>query len=283
MKVGIIGLGLIGGSLALDLQALGHRVWGISRRPETGARALELGAIEAYFPSVTEIPHDTDLVIICTPIDGIIPTLSQIVKYLPPTALVTDVGSVKSPIVKSGKQLWANFIGSHPMAGNSNSGIKAAQRNLFQGRPCAVIGQPGEVLTDRVAEVWSSVGMTVYFCNAEDHDRAVAWVSHLPVMMSAALNLACAQEPNLPVRLLGEKLASSGFADTSRVGGGNPELGRMMAQTNPSALLYAIDRYQKVLSEIKEQIAQEAWHELESLLQNAHRSRQSYCNHRLDQ
>jgi len=278
VKVGIIGLGLIGGSLALDLQALGHRVWGSSRRPETIHTALESGVIEAYFPIGSEIPQDTDLVIICTPIDGIIPTLAQIVAYLPPSTMVTDVGSVKSPIVTPGRALWHNFVGSHPMAGNNHSGIKWAQQNLFQGRPCAVIGKAGETLTDRIGELWRSVGMEVYFCEAEDHDRAVAWVSHLPVMVSAALNLACVQEQNIPVRILGEKLASSGFADTSRVGGGNPELGRMMAQSNRAALLYAIDRYQEVLAEIKEQIALEAWHELEALLQNAHHLRQSYCN-----
>ncbi len=276
MEVGIVGLGLIGGSLALDLRALGYRVWGISRRVSTCRQALERGAIDAYFDWGVNLPQNTDLVVICTPIEQIIPSLAALVDYLPSTTIVTDVGSVKTPIVARGEKLWPNFIGSHPMAGNNNTGISSAVPGLFRGRPCAVVGK-GDGISERVRDLWRSVGMEVYFCDAQDHDRAVAWISHLPVMISAALNLACGEESMAEVRALGQKLASSGFADTSRVGGGNPELGRMMAQMNRSALLHTLDHYQAVLTKIRQQIEREDWNNLEITLSLAQKLRGNYC------
>ncbi len=276
MKVGIIGLGLIGGSLSLDLRALGHWVWGISRREKTGHTALDRGVIDAYYQLGESLPQDTDIVVICTPIEQIIPSLSLLVKYLANQTIVTDVGSVKAPIVEAGQHLWHRFIGSHPMAGNTNSGIESAQKGLFTDRPCAVVPHPVGEINDKISALWRSVGMEVYYCDGTEHDRAVAWISHLPVIVSASLNLACNRESSTRVKILGEKLASSGFADTSRVGGGNPQLGRMMAQLNRVALLSALDHYQEVLSSLRQTIADEAWEQLEDRLKQAQEVRQTY-------
>ncbi len=276
MKIGIIGLGLIGGSLALDLKALGHRVWGTSRRPATVQAALAMGAIDEGITHLATIPPDTDLIVICTPIERIVPCLGEMVDYLPAPTIVTDVGSVKAPIVTAGQKLWHRFIGSHPMAGNANSGITAAQRGLFIDRPCAVVGQPEEEIAQIIGALWRSVGMEVYYCEATEHDRAVAWISHLPVMVSASLNLACKEESSDRVQALAANLASSGFADTSRVGGGNPELGRMMAQLNRTALLNALAHYQRVLSNLQHTIEVGAWEDLETMLKEAQSLRQIY-------
>lgn len=276
MHIGIVGLGLIGGSLGLDLRCLGYRVWGMSRRENTCQQALARGAIDTYYHLGSPLPADTDILVLCTPLDRIIPTLVELVPYLPADTIVTDVGSVKAPIVKAAMSLWSGFVGSHPMAGNNNTGIGAAQGGLFRGRPCAVIAEAGNELGELVADLWRRVGMTIYFCGEEEHDRAVAWISHLPVMVSAALNLACDREANWAVKVLGEKLASSGFADTSRVGGGNPELGRLMAQLNREALLLALDHYQASLQSIRQAIETNAWAELDSLLSHAQVCRQRY-------
>ncbi len=248
----------------------------MSQRESTCQEALARGVIDAYYCLGSPLPPDTDIVVLCPPLDCIIPTLAALVPYLPAQTIVTDVGSVKAPIVQGAEALWQRFVGSHPMAGNNNKGIGAAQGGLFRGRPCAVVAAAGAELGEAVADLWRQVGMTIYFCSGEEHDRAVAWISHLPVMVSAALNLACDREANGAVKALGEKLASSGFADTSRVGGGNPALGRLMAQLNREALLLALDHYQASLQAIRETIENQSWSNLENLLCHAQALRQHY-------
>lgn len=278
MKIGIIGLGLIGGSLGLDLRSLGHFVWGMSRKEATCESALEMGAIDKWFSDFIHLPQDNDVIFLCTPIGGIIPTLQDLVTTdrLLPQTIVTDVGSVKTAIVTEGEKLWSNFVGSHPMAGNAQSGIQAAQAHLFNARPCAVIGQPSSPQASLVAQLWRSVGMEVYFCDTVAHDRAVAWISHLPVVVSAALSLACDREDSSAIKQLSRALASSGFADTSRVGAGNPELGKWMAQANKQSLLTAIDNYETSLAQLKQTIESEAWDDLEYHLTTAHNLRPHY-------
>jgi arogenate dehydrogenase (NADP+) len=316
MNIGIIGLGLIGGSLGLDLRSQGHYVWGVSRKPETCKRAVADGVIDAASQNLELIPYlkDTDIVFICTPIPAILPTLAKLKDKLAPRTIVADVGSVKSAIVNPAAQMWPLFVGCHPMAGTQFSGIAAAERNLFQGRPC-VITDPGfadpidaaptveptpENLTaqsiydskleqdllslgisyqdakDKVRSLWQSIGAVVVECSPADHDRAVAWISHLPVISSASLIMACGQEPNPVINKLAKQLASSGFRDTSRVGGGNPELGRLMAEYNHEALLYCLQAYQQNLQLLIDQIQAQKWHELEDNLTHTQQERLFY-------
>ncbi|MHC5829501.1 MAG: prephenate dehydrogenase/arogenate dehydrogenase family protein, partial [Nostoc sp.] len=125
-----------------------------------------------------------------------------------------------------------NFIGGHPMAGRTDSGIEAAQRHLFVNKPYVltpITTTPTSAITI-VEEIVRSLGANIYHCQPEQHDRAVSWISHLPVMVSSSLIAACLSETETDVLELAQKLASSGFRDTSRVGGGNPELGVMMAR-----------------------------------------------------
>jgi arogenate dehydrogenase (NADP+) len=120
-------------------------------------------------------------------------------------------------------------------------------------------------------EIVRSLGSNVYYCSPEQHDRAVSWISHLPVMVSAALIDACLNETDLEILELAQKLASSGFRDTSRVGGGNPELGVMMAQYNSQALINSLHQYRDHLDLFIKLIEEENWEVLgEKLLFNQH-------------
>ncbi len=281
MNVGIIGLGLIGGSLALDLRARGHYVWGISRNPDTCETAIAIEAVDAASHDAMAIAtlRPADIVVLCTPLDAILPVLAAIAPHLQqhsPAAIVTDVGSVKAAIVAGGQALWPRFAGSHPMAGTEQSGIHAAISDLFRDRLCAVVPHADAAVTAAVKTLWESVGATVCECDAEAHDRAVATISHLPVVVSASLILTGDRIPDPQIRQLAQGLASSGFRDTSRVGGGNPELGRLMAEGNRTHLLAAIDAYRLTLDELRDAIYAGRWTELQTLLQLARDARAAF-------
>ena len=277
MNIGIVGLGLIGGSLGLDLRALGHQVIGVSRNSETCQRAVECGAVDEASVNLTLLSA-ADVVFICTPIAAIASTVQQLIPHLSPNAIITDVGSVKTAVVETVAPLWPNFVGGHPMAGTANSGIEAAISGLFAGNPYVLT--PIETTPPRgvkiVEEIVRSLTSRVYFCRPEDHDRAVAWISHLPVMVSASLIEACISETDPAVLELAQQLASSGFRDTSRVGGGNPELGVMMAQYNRVCLLRSLVSYRHSLDQIIELLEQEDWKTLEKKLQQTQLNRPQF-------
>jgi arogenate dehydrogenase (NADP+) len=127
-----------------------------------------------------------------------------------------------------------------------------------------------------------NLGAKLYQCSPEEHDQAVAWISHLPVMVSASLIGACGGEKNSQIRQLAQKLASSGFRDTSRVGGGNPELGMMMAQFNQVSLLRSLSGYRQQLDQVINFIEQEQWPELSQFLTQTQGDRPSYVSERTD-
>ncbi|MGK7936788.1 MAG: prephenate/arogenate dehydrogenase [Xenococcaceae cyanobacterium] len=279
MKIGIVGLGLIGGSLGLDLKAQGHEILGISRQATTCQVALDKGVVDRASTDLSLLAA-AEIVIICTPIAAIAPTLAHLVPYLQAETIVTDVGSVKQPIVEACTHLWSNFVGGHPMAGNTNQGIHAAQTDLFTG--AAYVFTPTEktptASVEKLVSLARSLDTITYICSPEVHDRAVAWISHLPVMVSASLIQSCLQESNSQVLQLAQKLASSGFRDTSRVGGGNPELGIMMAKYNRQALLRSLEQYRQSLDQIITQIKQENWDNLEQILEINQQTRSKFLN-----
>ena len=164
------------------------------------------------------------------------------------------------------------------MAGTAFQGILAAERNLFKNRPCVITPSTDIEAVEKVRSLWQSVGMNIYECSPEEHDRAVALISHLPVMASASLINACQHEEDRSVLKLAQNLASSGFRDTSRIGGGNPELGRLMAEYNQSALLRSLYTYQQSLQEVINLIENKQWLELEVLLASTQSDRILYVD-----
>lgn len=277
MKIGILGLGLIGGSLGYDLRSQGHDVLGVSRRESTCEKAMALGSVDQASIDLSLLAA-AEVIFICTPIALIVPQVQQLINYLPISTIITDVGSVKTPIVEAIAPAWENFIGGHPMAGTADSGIEAAQRNLFVGRPYVLTP---DMTTPKTAiliveQIVRSLGAKLYICQPEQHDRAVSLISHLPVMVSAALISACMGETDAQVLQLAQNLASSGFQDTSRVGGGHPELGVMMAQYNRQALLNSLQQYRQHLDEFIYLIEQENWVGLECKLQSTGKNRPKF-------
>lgn len=267
MKIGIVGLGLIGGSLAIDLHALGHTILAVSRRQATCERAIAHGIVDDASTDL-RLLSATEVVILCTPLGAIEATVEQLLPHLSLTTVLTDVGSVKGSVVRTIAPRWQNFVGGHPMAGLAESGLEAAVAGLFVDKPYVLTpidSTPASAITI-VTELVQSLQSQIYQCCPEEHDRAVAWISHLPVMISTSLIAACMNEAEPAVRDLAQKLASSGFRDTSRVGGGNSELGVMMAKYNTQALRQSLYAYRNQLNQLIQQVEQENWTALETQL-----------------
>lgn len=277
MNIGIVGLGLIGGSIGLDLRSRGFSVFGVSSREQTCQRAVALGVADAASINLSDMAA-ADVVFICTPLGSIESIAQKLVPHLSPDTILTDVGSVKTPIVQPVSSLWPNFVGGHPMAGTAESGIEAAVRDLFVDRPYVVTPQAQTPMAavEKVEEIARSLGAKVYRCGPEEHDRAVAGISHLPIMASATLIAACDREGDRDIVNLAQHLASSGFRDTSRVGGGNPELGVMVAKYNRVELLRSLSIYRDCLDEFISDIETEDWSALEQKLKLTQDARRGY-------
>ncbi len=268
MKIGIVGLGLIGASLAGDLRQLGHQVVGTSRRAATGELAIQRGLVDQAGTELA-ILAEMEAIIICTPIANIVPTVAELAQLIKPGTLVTDAGSVKGSIVAAATQLWPHFVGGHPMAGKAESGIEAAELGMFREQPYVITPVTETIGSsiEQLASLVTALGARLYYASPTEHDQAVAWISHLPVLVSGSLISACVANSDADGLQLAQNLASSGFKDTSRVGGGNPELGLMMAQYNRVEVLRALAGYQQDLAETVSAIEQEDWEELRSKLQ----------------
>ena len=277
MNIGIVGLGLIGGSIGLDLRSRGFDVFGVSSRQQTCDRAQARGVVSEASIHLS-LMAAADVVFICTPLGSIEPIVRDLVPYLSPHTIVTDVGSVKTPIVQAVSSLWPNFVGGHPMAGTAESGIEAAVPDLFVDRPYVLTpqAQTPAAAVDQVEEIARLLGASVYRCSPLDHDRAVAWISHLPLMASATLVAAGVREGDRDIVNLAQNLASSGFRDTSRVGGGNPELGVMVAKYNRQELLRSLSIYRDCLDEFISDIEAENWQALEHKLKLTQQARKNY-------
>lgn len=273
--IGIVGLGLIGGSLALDLLAQGHRVQAWVHRQSTAERARERGL-------ATEVSIDPGvldgcgLVVLALPLDRLLEPSPELLAALPAGAVITDVGSVKQPVLARWRALHPHFVASHPMAGTAESGVEAGRAGLFSGRPWVATpaADTDPLALEAVRALAEAVGARWLTCGAVEHDQAVALISHLPVLVSAALLQTADRSATGGARDLPDlvrALASSGFADTTRVGGGNPELGTLMARCNPNAVLAALAGYRQQLEALERKVRQADWdglrHDLEECAQ----------------
>lgn len=282
--VGIVGLGLIGGSLGLDLIARGAEVRALVHRETTAERARERG-LATTVSTDPKVLADCGLVVLALPLDQLLDPAPQLLAALPPEAVLTDVGSVKGPV----QDAWqarlgaavARFVASHPMAGTARAGVEAGEADLFLGRPW--VATPGEHTDpgalEAVRTLAEALGARWITCPAADHDRAVALISHLPVLVSAALLQAAdrgAVQAGDGLPQLVRVLASSGFADTTRVGGGNPELGLWMARWNRQALLEGLREYRRALEGLEQLVADQDWPELQRNLADCQRLRPEF-------
>ena len=270
--VTIVGVGLLGGSVSLALKAR-HRaihVAGVGRRPESIGRALDAGVIDSAHLDAAAPAAETDLVILAAPVRAFAAHLEEIAPRLRAGAWVTDVGSTKAQVVAEAERILGPggpFVGSHPIAGSDRKGAAYSRADLFRDATCVLTptaSTPPELVA-RAEALWQSMGMKTVRMDPAAHDRALARVSHLPHLLAAALVL-------LPDG--GElDLSGTGFADTTRLAGGDPEMWRDIALTNGDAILEAIDRFGETLAGLRERIANQDAEGIERFLADAQRRR----------
>ena len=276
-SVGIVGLGLIGGSLGLDLRALGCSVQGLVHRTATAERALERGLVDAVSTDPACL-SSCDLVVLSLPIPALLAPESTLLEAIPESAVVTDVGSVKQPVLEVWRSLHPRFVASHPMAGTASAGVEAGQTGLFRGRPWIATPEAGTDPTavEVVRTLAHDLGSQWHTASAEQHDQAVALISHMPVLVSAALLRTAGDERDPEIRQLAQSLASSGFADSTRIGGGNPDLGVAMASSNSAAVLKALAAYRWSLEQLEDAVLRNNWQQLHRELQRTQSLRPDY-------
>lgn len=262
--VAIVGVGLIGGSIGLDLvaQQAARRVVGIGRRAESLGAAQRVGAVTETSLDLAEGVAQAELIIVCTPVGRIVDDVLTAAKAAKPGAIITDVGSTKRSIVRSleGKlPAGITFVGSHPIAGSEKSGPEAAMRGLFQDRVTVVT--PSAAITAEVETViafWKSLGSRVIEMSPEAHDQALAATSHVPHVVASALAGAT------PAEYL--ELVAGGWRDTTRIAAADSSLWQQILDANRGEVSAALERVQTRLSEFRTAIEERDAAALERLL-----------------
>lgn len=255
-RIVIIGMGLIGGSMGMALRAAKLKnIEIMGTDVDRGALndAKRLGAVDSTEPNPVKAVEKASLVIVATPILAFPAVFEAIASHLPDNCVVTDVGSTKTQVMRWAQQyLPPNipFIGGHPMAGREVAGIQAASADLFKGSTYCIVPAPNATkeAVELLVGVAAQIGATAFFTDAEEHDVLVGGISHLPLVLSAALVATASRSPAWREMSM---LASSGFRDTSRLASTDPALSHGIGLTNQAALLRWIDGVQEVLSEYR--------------------------------
>lgn len=222
--VAIVGVGLIGGSIGLALQArrLSGRVIGVGRSAESLAAARRAKVVTDTSLDLAAAVAEADLVVVATDVGTIAPLLDRIDEAVRPGTLITDAGSTKASIVaaweKRRRTRRGRFVGGHPIAGSHKSGPAAADATLFEGRVAVVTPARATPAADAeaIGGFWSALGSTVFMIDPKEHDKLLAATSHAPHLIAAAIALA--------TPAAARQFTAGGWRDTTRIAAGDPEL-----------------------------------------------------------
>lgn len=259
-RLAVVGVGLIGGSLALALKeagAVGHVV-GIGRGLPNLETALRLGVVDSFTQDLAEGVADADVVFLATPVQSLGPVAEQTMPYLKPGAIITDGGSVKQAVIDAIEPHLRNdvhFVPGHPIAGTEDSGAEAAFATLYHDRRCILTptARTAEEPLDFIRRMWQLVGSQVVVMDVDKHDRVLAAISHLPHMVAYALVNAVGAYDRYDESIL--EYSAGGFLDFTRIASSDPTMWRDIAQTNREALLEMMEQFETFFAELKEDIA----------------------------
>lgn len=247
-RLAVIGVGLIGGSLARALREKGEvgEIVGIGRGAANLQRAVELGVIDRYEHDLRVGVADADMVFIATPVCTIADIVAEIASALAAGAIVTDGGSVKEEITSRCEALLtgqACFVGGHPIAGTENSGVEASFSTLYKGKRCIVTptATTDSRSLQKVVRMWQLAGSEVVMMDPGKHDKVVAAISHLPHMVAYSLVNAVGDYDGCNENIL--KYSAGGFRDFTRIASSDPVMWRDIALQNRTALLEMMDRF----------------------------------------
>lgn len=248
----IIGIGLIGASIAMSLKSrLGReiKIIGVSKNLENSQRLQKLGLIDQSIENLSLIPDTTELIIISTPINVITKIISELVSRNKASTSIMDVGSIKGEILsyaeKFGKKI--NFLGTHPMAGSEKQGHENADPNLFMNKPWVICksNNTNKKTLDLVENVIKIMGAKPIFMNVIDHDQTITWASHMSLILTSILTCTAAKKSYWEKI---EKAASTGFRDTTRLASQNPKMKKDIVAFNKTNIIQALNDLQKEIT-----------------------------------
>jgi prephenate dehydrogenase len=263
----IIGLGLIGGSVARDLAALGVRVTAYDPDATRVAAAIRTNVVSGALPESLEGVDDVDVIVLATPVDEAIDVLRRVAPHATRAKLITDVGSTKARIVETAHAVGIGdrFVGAHPMAGDHRSGWEASRTRLFaDARVYLCTNAEVSHETLQLAHTfWRQLGACPKEMTADQHDLELAWTSHLPHMVSASLALALARAG------VGRDYLGPGGRDVTRLAGSSPEMWTAIALDNAEALEAAMQEAEREIASLRAAIKRADRQELSGLLAEA--------------
>jgi prephenate dehydrogenase len=278
-KITIIGVGLIGGSLAKAIKEnnLAKVVFGFGRHLNRLEEAQKANVIDQFSTNLKDAINDSDIVIIATPVGSFQEILSEIKPFLTSKIVISDVGSTKTNIASIVSQTLGDysncFIPAHPIAGKEKSGFEASESNLFNNRK--VIITPLETSNPEsiniIQKMWEGIGAEVDFMSPKSHDELLGMTSHLPHMLAFSLvNYLISKNPSASI------YAAGGFKDFSRIASGDAVMWRDICIQNKDQIISHIKGYQKILNSLVDAIENENSDELDLLFTSAKKTRDSW-------
>lgn len=275
MKITIIGLGLIGGSLAIDLRKnkFATELIGVDASEEHARQAMKIGLVDRI-ENLEDGVKDADIVIIAIPVDKEVSILSRVLDMIHNNTTVTDMSSTKRVIIESVKnhQRRKNFVPAHPMSGTENSGPTAALENLFKGKITILCDQTdsGPQHLALIEKMFQTLGMSIAYMSADEQDHSTAFVSHLP--HAAAYALANAVQSKEDRNIIFD-LASGGFNSTVRLAKSSGTMWHPIFQQNRNYVVESLNVYIKHLKEFRDCLQNEEDDKLHDLIVNANKIR----------
>ncbi|MGQ9368447.1 prephenate/arogenate dehydrogenase family protein [Azospirillum sp. A39] len=259
-RVAIVGIGLIGSSLARALRQYGvaRAVVGADRSEAVCAKAVELGIVDVATTEVPVAVEGADLVVLCTPVGAYAAVAETMADHLMPGAVVSDVGSVKQAVVRDvapSLPPGVAFIPAHPVAGTEHSGPEAGFAELFQGRWCIVTPPPGAAAeaAEKVADLWRRVGSRVEVMEPARHDRILAITSHLPHLIAYTI-VGTAADLEEETKSAVIQFSAGGFRDFTRIAASDPIMWRDVFLNNREAVLEVLQRFTEDLTALQRAI-----------------------------
>jgi prephenate dehydrogenase len=282
--VTIVGLGLMGGSMALALRGKVKHLIGVDPNRQTLSYALEQGIIDDGTSDLQAGVRDAQTVVLAAPVQIILDMLrNRIGSYLRANTLLIDIGSTKAEICTAMGNLSISILamGGHPMCGKERSGIEAADENLYEGRPF-VLCPPRRTTPAarlRALELVKAIRATPFEMDAERHDHLVAGISHLPYLLSSALVRTISSEADSDPQIW--ELAAGGFRDTSRLAGSDVRMMSDIISTNKTAIARLLALFRVQLATLEASLIVDDQQQLEALLKSAHEAREQWAKHHL--
>ena len=276
MNIGIIGTGLIGGSMALKLKqkGLASKIIGIDKNEEHLKEAKSLGIIDDYMP-FEEGVKSADLIIVAIPVDAARIILPSILDLLNDQQTVMDVGSTKNGIIKAIKNHpnRSRYVATHPMWGTENSGPKAAMADAFTGRAAVICNQEESAkdAVELVQKVYDALEMNLLYMDSEDHDIHTAYISHISHITSYALANTVLEKEKEEDTIF--QLASTGFSSTVRLAKSHPEMWVPIFRQNKENVLDVLNEHISQLRKFKSALEKENYEYLEELILKANKIR----------